>query len=68
MSTRLVLALVTAAVLVFALGVNHLVAAKAASHHHSAQTYRDYPGAMDPHRPCPPSAETWCRAAGGLAE
>ena len=71
MSVRIVLAIATAAIFVFTLdvglSVHHLSAAKAANAY-VVQIHRDYPGALDTHRPCPAAAETWCQAAGGLAE
>ncbi len=71
MSVRLALAIATAVIFVFALDVglviHHLGAANATTAH-VVQIHRDYPGALDIERPCPPAAHAWCQATGGLAQ
>ena len=67
MSIRFVIAIAAVTFFVLVLGIDNLVAAKAAGHH-GAQIYREYPGALDTQRPCPPSAQVWCRTTGGLAQ
>ena len=71
MSIRLFLAIATSAVFMFALNlglsVHHLNAANAANAH-VLQIYRDYPGALDRHTPCPAAATKWCQNVGGLDE